>query len=110
MGNRAAQRQGALEMPFSYGFGWVVDQERGHRAVFHSGGTPGFSSAIRYYPDDGVTVIVLANHGDRILDHIPLDIAGRVLPGAHDVLRYHAIVGEAQLWFSFTLTAKNQIA
>jgi CubicO group peptidase (beta-lactamase class C family) len=168
--------------PFSYGFGWVIDRERGHRAVFHSGGTPGFSSAIRHYPDDGVTVIVLANHGDRILDHIPLEIAGMVLPqlarregadpdarrserlaqvlraviagnadsreftpamqlflstatarglgewiashgelkslrlvqtedaGTHTVQRCRAVVGDARLWFSFTLTAKNEIA
>lgn len=60
--------------PLSYGFGWVVDHERGHRAVLHSGGTPGFSSAIRHYPDEDLTVIVLANHGDRIPDHMPLEI------------------------------------
>jgi CubicO group peptidase (beta-lactamase class C family) len=168
--------------PFSYGFGWVVDQERGHRAVLHSGGTPGFSSAIRHYPDDRLTVIVLANHGDRVLDHVPLEIAGMVFPevarregtdpdpalsarladvlrsvtagkanprdftpamqaflstatarglgewiashgtltslrygqaeqiGARRVLRYRAAVGEAELWFSFSLTAANEIA
>jgi CubicO group peptidase (beta-lactamase class C family) len=66
--------------PFSYAFGWVVDQERGHRAVLHSGGTPGFSSALRHYPNEELTVIVLANHGDRIIDQIPLEIAGMVLP------------------------------
>ena len=33
--------------PFSYGFGWVIDRERGRQVVLHSGGTPGFSSAIR---------------------------------------------------------------
>lgn len=62
--------------PFSYGFGWIIDHEHGHRAVLHSGGTPGFSSAIRRYVDDGLSVIVLANHGDRILDHIPMEVAG----------------------------------
>ena len=66
--------------PFSYGFGWVVDQEHGKRAVFHSGGTPGFSSAFRRYPEEGLAVIVLANHGDRIIDHLPLEIAGIVAP------------------------------
>jgi CubicO group peptidase (beta-lactamase class C family) len=64
--------------PFNYGFGWVIDQEQGHRAVLHSGGTPGFSSAIRRYVDDGLSVIVLANHGDRVLDHIPMEVAGLV--------------------------------
>jgi CubicO group peptidase (beta-lactamase class C family) len=168
--------------PFSYGFGWVLDRERGHRAVFHSGGTPGFSSAIRYYPDHRLAVIVLANHGDRILDQMPLEIAGLILPdvaridgqdpdagrsakladtlrafvagkadprdftpamqlflttatarglgewiGSHgelkalryaqterdgglSILRYRATVGDAELWFSFTLTATNEIA
>lgn len=168
--------------PFSYGFGWVVDHERGRRAVLHSGGTPGFSSAIRHYPAEGLTVIVLANHGDRILDQIPLEIAGIVRPelarregvdpdprltnrladalrglttgqsdprqftpamrtflttatarglgewiashgaltglryaqtepvGAHRVVRYRAVAGGVHLWFSFTLTADNQIA
>jgi CubicO group peptidase (beta-lactamase class C family) len=168
--------------PFSYGFGWIVDRERGHRAVLHSGGTPGFSSAIRHYPDDRLTVIALANHGDRILDHLPLEIAGMVLPdvarldsadpdagrsaklaetlrafvagradpreftpamqlylatatarglgewigshgelrslryaqterdGRRSILRYRATVGEAELWFSFTLSATNEIA
>jgi len=66
--------------PFSYGFGWVVDREHGGRAVLHSGGTPGFSSAIRHYRDDGIGVIVLANHGDRIVDHLALEISGMVLP------------------------------
>lgn len=168
--------------PFSYGFGWVIDQERGHRAVLHSGGTPGFSSAIRHYPDEGLTVIVLANHGDRIIDHLPLEIAGMILPelarhdapdpdgrlsarlaralrgvtagkadprdftpamraflstatgralgewiashgpmtslrfgqteplGPHRVLRYRAAIGDARVWFSFTLTTDDQIA
>jgi CubicO group peptidase (beta-lactamase class C family) len=168
--------------PFNYGFGWVVDRERGRRAVLHSGGTPGFSSAIRHSPDDDVTVIVLANHGDRILDHLPLEIAGMRLPhlarsdradpdprrtqrlqealrgvlagdprpgdftpamrvflstasgrglaewiashgalkalryaqtepaGPLHVLRYRAQMGDAELWFSFTLDAENEIA
>ncbi len=71
--------------PFNYGFGWVVDRENGERAVFHSGGTPGFSSAIRRYPDRRITVIVLANHGDRILDHIPMEVAALVAPALRRV-------------------------
>lgn len=169
--------------PFSYGFGWVVDWEHGKRAVFHSGGTPGFSSAFRRYPEEGLAVIVLTNHGDRILDHLPVEIAGLVEPalaraqsatdpnperserltkalravlsgkpdpkhltpamqlflkttsgsglsewvashgelksltysqteraGENDTLRYRAVVGDAHLWFSFTLTKDGKIA
>ena len=169
--------------PFSYGFGWVVDFEHGKRAVFHSGGTPGFSSAIRRYPDEGLAVIVLANHGDRILDHLPMEIAAIVSPalareqptpdpdparnerlttalrgmlngkpdpklftpamqlflqtssgrglgewvashgdlksltysqtepaGENSTVRYRALVGQAHLWFSFTVTRDEKIA
>lgn len=66
--------------PFSYGFGWVIEQQRGTRVVAHSGGTPGFSSAFHRYLDRGLSVIVLTNHGDRIIDHWPREIAGMVLP------------------------------
>lgn len=68
--------------PFRYGFGWMIDDD----AVLHSGGTPGFSSAIRRARAGGLTVIVLANHGDRILDHLPVDLAGIVDPAlARDI-------------------------
>ena len=30
--------------------------------------------------------------------------------GAYRVLRYSAVVGDARLWFSFTLTASQEIA
>jgi CubicO group peptidase (beta-lactamase class C family) len=169
--------------PFSYGFGWMVDHEHGKRAMFHSGGTPGFSSAFRRYPDEGLAVIVLANHSDRILDHLPVEIAGIVSPplareqptsdpdpprterltaalrgmlsgkpdpkrftpamqlflqtstgrglsewvashgdpkaltysqtepaGENSTLRYRALIGQAHLWFSFTVTRDDKIA
>jgi CubicO group peptidase (beta-lactamase class C family) len=59
-----------------YGFGWFIDSYHGHRIVQHSGGTPGFSSAIYRFLDDRLTVIVLTNHGDTILDQLSIDIAG----------------------------------
>lgn len=65
---------------FDYGFGWFVDSYHGHRFVQHSGGTPGFSSAIYRFLDDGLTVILLTNHGDRVVDSLVLDIAGAVEP------------------------------
>ena len=61
--------------PFSYGFGWFLDTRRGHRVMMHGGGTPGFSSNITRFPADRITVIVLTNHSDRVLDHMPWEIA-----------------------------------
>lgn len=45
----------------SYGYGvWVGDLE-GHRRIRHNGSTPGFSAQLEYYPDDDLSVVVLAN-------------------------------------------------
>jgi CubicO group peptidase (beta-lactamase class C family) len=44
-----------------YGFGWALGDVRGHRLVEHGGAWQGFKSAIVRFPDDGLTVILLAN-------------------------------------------------
>jgi len=68
------------DAPFNYGFGWFVDSYHGHRLVQHSGGTPGFSSAIYRFIDDKLTIVILTNHNDMILDELAIDIAGICLP------------------------------
>jgi CubicO group peptidase (beta-lactamase class C family) len=45
----------------SYGFGLGVGELDGHRRIAHSGGINGFRSAMAYYPDDDLAVIVLVN-------------------------------------------------
>lgn len=74
------ERAGALRSgetpPFDYGFGWFVNESRGGRIIQHGGGTPGFASIFYRYPDDGVSVIALTNHADRVLDTLAIDIAG----------------------------------
>ncbi len=62
--------------PFEYGFGWFIDSYHGHHLVQHSGGTPGFSSVIYRFVDDKLTIIILTNHADRILDQLAIDLAG----------------------------------
>jgi D-alanyl-D-alanine carboxypeptidase len=66
--------------PFGYGFGWFVDSYHAHRIIQHSGGTPGFSSSIYRFVDDRLTVIILTNHADRIVDQLAIDIAGMYAP------------------------------
>jgi CubicO group peptidase (beta-lactamase class C family) len=48
--------------PVSYGFGLFVEEDpvRG-RVVSHSGGYPGFGSNMRWHPETGIGVIILAN-------------------------------------------------
>ncbi len=76
----SAKTNNGASASFDYGFGWFLDNYRGHRIIQHAGGTQGFSSVIYRYPDDKLTVIVLSNHSDRFLDQIAIDIAGMYVP------------------------------
>jgi len=45
----------------NYGFGWRIDQYKGHHRVHHTGSTCGFRNVIQRYPDDQFTVVILTN-------------------------------------------------
>jgi CubicO group peptidase (beta-lactamase class C family) len=46
----------------NYGFGLFAEEDRSHGLIIqHSGGYPGFGSHMRWHPETGVGVIVLAN-------------------------------------------------
>ena len=47
--------------PDNYGFGWVINEQNGHKRIEHSGEWQGFTSHIARYPDDGITVVALMN-------------------------------------------------
>jgi CubicO group peptidase (beta-lactamase class C family) len=47
-----------------YGFGWFLNPYCGHRRYAHYGETVGFRTAIQRFPDDRLTVIVLANRAE----------------------------------------------
>jgi CubicO group peptidase (beta-lactamase class C family) len=44
-----------------YGLGWVVGAYRGQRAVWHSGGTLGFTSLVTFLPEADLGIVVLTN-------------------------------------------------
>lgn len=48
-----------LEMP--YGYGWMIDEHRGLKRVWHSGGLNGFVSQLSYYPEQEYTFVALHN-------------------------------------------------
>ena len=50
----------------SYGFGWFLNTVQGRRNIGHSGITSGFSAANEFYPDDHLTVIILANTDEGV--------------------------------------------
>lgn len=61
--------------PAAYGFGWYLDPYNGHARMWHYGDTMGFKSAIERFPDDKLTVIVLANRNDADAPALALKVA-----------------------------------
>jgi len=59
----------------SYGFGWFLDPYNGHKRMWHDGGTIGFRTTIQRFPDDNLTIIVLANRLDLDPDALALKVA-----------------------------------
>ena len=48
----------------NYGFGWRIDQYKGHKRYHHSGSTSGYRNFMQQFPDERLTVIVLTNRAD----------------------------------------------
>ncbi len=59
----------------SYGFGWFLDPYAGHRRMFHDGSTVGFRTTIQRFPDNNLTIIVLANRADADPQALALKVA-----------------------------------
>ena len=59
----------------SYGFGWFLDPYQGHRRMSHNGETVGFRTTIQRFPDDQLTIIILANRADTNPEELALKVA-----------------------------------
>lgn len=64
-----------------YGLGWFVDAVQGHRHIYHPGGAPGTAAEISLYPDDRLTVILLANGGAAYAQALDWGIAEKYVVG-----------------------------
>jgi CubicO group peptidase (beta-lactamase class C family) len=51
-----------------YGFGWRIDEYKGHFRTHHTGGTRGFSTIIQRFPKDEFSVIILTNRNDQSVE------------------------------------------
>ena len=60
--------------PVAYGFGWFLDPWQGHTRAWHHGSTMGFRSVALRFPEDGVTVVILANRSDLDLKALALEM------------------------------------
>jgi CubicO group peptidase (beta-lactamase class C family) len=59
----------------SYGFGWFLDPYQGHKRMWHDGETIGFRTTIQRFPNDKMTIIVLANRTDINQEELALKVA-----------------------------------
>jgi CubicO group peptidase (beta-lactamase class C family) len=66
----------------SYGFGWFLDPYAGHKRMFHDGSTVGFRTTIQRFPDDSLTIIVLANRADADPEALAVRVADLNLGGS----------------------------
>ena len=78
MWSRVKLRDGST---FGYGLGWFLEDVNGHRHVHHPGGAPGTAAIISRYPDDRLTVIILANGGAAYVQGLDFGVAQRYIPG-----------------------------
>jgi hypothetical protein len=60
-----------------YGFGWFITRFAGHRLVTHGGGITGFSANLYHFPDERLTIAVLANVKARDDGVAPVDPLAR---------------------------------
>jgi CubicO group peptidase (beta-lactamase class C family) len=66
-----------MTTPFmgNYALGLGVHDENGHKVIGHGGGIDGFSTAMAYYPDDKLSVVVLGNENSSAPNSIATKLA-----------------------------------
>jgi D-alanyl-D-alanine carboxypeptidase len=74
--NAASLKAMFTDYGHGYGFGYGIQTQFGHREWAHGGGINGFATEIERYPDDHLTVIVLANFQDAPSNTIADELAG----------------------------------
>ena len=65
---------------YHYGFGWMLDQQRGRPRIGHTGAWQGFKTSIQRYPESGLTVIALANMNAALPAPVTFAVAGLLDP------------------------------
>jgi CubicO group peptidase (beta-lactamase class C family) len=71
-GGQAKNQSGAS---VAYGFGWFLAPYKGHQRMSHDGETVGFRTTFQRFPDDNLSIIVLANRADVNPEELALKVA-----------------------------------
>lgn len=69
-----------MTTPFKndYAFALAVRDANGHKVIEHGGGIEGFNTQLSYYPDDKLTIVVLANQNTSATGDIASKLAALV--------------------------------
>jgi CubicO group peptidase (beta-lactamase class C family) len=59
----------------TYGFGFRIDEYKGHRRYHHSGSTSGYRNHMQQFPDDRLTIIILTNRAEPDVEPLAEKIA-----------------------------------
>jgi CubicO group peptidase (beta-lactamase class C family) len=63
----------------NYGYGWIIEEQAGHRVVYHQGATDGFKAYIMRFPDVRITIILLSNQMDVTAGVFSKEFASEIL-------------------------------
>jgi len=59
----------------TYGFGFRIDDYRGHKRIHHSGSTSGFRNHMQQFPEDRLSIIILTNRAGPDVEPLAEKIA-----------------------------------
>ena len=77
---RLMQRSATSASDEQYGLGWLIDDDHGHRRIYHDGDMPGVRARLNFYPDEHLVVAVVANRQTGSVDRVGEEIAAALLP------------------------------
>jgi Beta-lactamase class C and other penicillin binding proteins len=103
----------------NYGYGWAIEDQKGHKRISHGGGINGFGTQINRYVNDDACVIMLSNLVPSPVGKISNDLGtiafGEKLETAKertevkvDPKIYDAYVGQYELAPAFILTITKE--
>ncbi|MCH8159627.1 MAG: beta-lactamase family protein [Proteobacteria bacterium] len=95
-----------------YGFGWRINEHKGHLRIAHGGSWVGFRTNISRFPEENLTIVVLTNrreatpgaYAEKIADIYLRDRGNSYLPDESQasVMRHHREIPDDDIWWTVT--------
>lgn len=92
--------------PIHYGLGWDISKHKGINTIGHNGGTFGFKSSLKFYPEKNCGFVILTNGANgasgRLLNDLTPDASGGFL---NDLISEKLF----ELWFDTNEKSSEQL-